>query len=113
MANEPDRTPGPGPDTEPLPAPVADTDDAGDERAVGGVLPMPYHGRRRTAARVALGLGRSVLALVAVGVLVVTGYNWSALRTLDQGIARTDVFGNDTTSPDGSTSTAQIGRAHV
>ncbi|HEY0805989.1 MAG TPA: LCP family protein [Pseudonocardiaceae bacterium] len=39
------------------------------------------------------GLGRSSVALVAVAVLLVTGYNWSTLRSLNQGIARTDVFG--------------------
>jgi LCP family protein required for cell wall assembly len=39
------------------------------------------------------GLGRSTVALVAVAVLLVTGYNWSTLRNLNQGIARTDVFG--------------------
>ncbi|HEX4723536.1 MAG TPA: LCP family protein [Pseudonocardiaceae bacterium] len=86
---ESDGTSGPGPDTQPLPAPSAEV----------VVLPV---GPRRRATRAMFGVGRSVLALVAVAVLAVTGYNWSALRNLDQGIARTDVFGTDTTTPTGS-----------
>jgi LCP family protein required for cell wall assembly len=46
------------------------------------------------------GLGRSVIALAAAAVLAVTGYNWSVLRQLDQGIARTDVF-NTAVAPTG------------
>lgn len=44
------------------------------------------------SARVLFGTGRSMVALVAAGVLAVTGYNWSVLHQLDQGITRTDVF---------------------
>lgn len=66
-------------------------------------LPPP----RRTSVRVMFGFGRTVLALVAVGILAVSGYNWSALRRLDQGIARTDVFGTTTqVTPSGATPVA-------
>ncbi|HVV21462.1 MAG TPA: LCP family protein, partial [Pseudonocardiaceae bacterium] len=44
------------------------------------------------------GVGRSVIAVTAAAVLAVTGYNWTLLHQLDQGIARTDVF-DDTTAP--------------
>ncbi len=84
---EPDSEPGPA--TEPLPPPAAPE--------------LPEAARRPGAAvRVMFGTGRSVVALAAVAVLAVTGYNWSALRNLDQGIARTDVFGADTTAPTGT-----------
>ena len=65
------------------------------------VSPPP---RRTTAARVIFGLGRSTVALVAVAVLLVTGYNWSTLRNLNQGIARTDVFGGTRTPTPSGTS---------
>jgi LCP family protein required for cell wall assembly len=53
------------------------------------------HGRS-TAARVGFGVGKSVVAVTAAAMLAVTGYNWSLLHRLDQGIARTNVF--DTTA---------------
>jgi LCP family protein required for cell wall assembly len=48
--------------------------------------------RPKTSTRIFYGVGRTVVALAATAVLAVTGYNWSALRHLDEGIARTDVF---------------------
>lgn len=56
--------------------------------------------------RVVLGTGRSLVALVAVAVLAVTGYNWSILRQLDQGIARTDVFGGKQSTQTGDQAAA-------
>jgi LCP family protein required for cell wall assembly len=49
------------------------------------------------AIRVLFGTGRSLIALVAAAVLTVTGYNWSILHQLNQGIVRTNVF--DTKPP--------------
>jgi LCP family protein required for cell wall assembly len=61
------------------------------------VLVLPS--RQKAGSRVLFGFGRSLVTLAAVGVLAVTGYNWTALHNLDQGIARTDVFGNTKLAP--------------
>jgi len=91
-AKEPERDPGPGPETAPMdpPAPL--------------VRPLPPS--YRTSVRVMFGFGRTVLALAAVSVLAVTGYNWTELHKLDEGIARTDVFGSTPTTSNGPTSIA-------
>lgn len=59
---------------------------------VAAAGPVRRHGRSR-AVRVSLNVGRTLVAIVSAAVLALTGYNWSILRQLDQGIARTDVFG--------------------
>lgn len=53
----------------------------------------PRWQNRSTTTKVFYGIGRSVIAVAAAALLAVTGYNWSILHQLDNGIARTDVFG--------------------
>jgi len=69
-----------------------DTDQAADEPVADTAGSTPPPRGRSTSHKVMFGVGRSVIALAAAAVLTVTGYNWSVLRQLDQGIARTDVF---------------------
>lgn len=103
--------PAPSPETAPLPEAVSSSETAPStgapatepESAPG---PVPARRRRSTAARIALGTGKSVLVLVSAAVLAVTGYNWAILRQLDQGIARTNVF--DTPAPTGSNGPAPV-----
>ncbi|GAA2664846.1 MULTISPECIES: LCP family protein [Actinosynnema] len=54
------------------------------------------------ALRVLVGTGRTLVALVSAAVLVVTWYGWHQLRTLNQGVTTTDVFGeaSSTVSPE-------------
>ena len=59
--------------------------------------PVPVPRVPTRASRVAFGTGRSLVALVAAGVLTVTGYNWSILQQLNSSIVRTNVF--DTKAP--------------
>lgn len=54
---------------------------------------VPGWQNRSTTAKVVHGVGRSVAAVAAAALLAVSGYNWSILHQLDNGIARTDVFG--------------------
>jgi LCP family protein required for cell wall assembly len=68
------------------------TDQAADEPVADTADPLPPPRARSTSHKVLFGVGKSVIALAAAAVLTVTGYNWSVLRQLDQGIARTDVF---------------------
>lgn len=51
-------------------------------------------GRQRTA-RVARSTSKLVLTLLAVVMLAATGYGWRVYRDLNQGMTRTDVFGDD------------------
>ncbi len=76
LATEPEAESADEPDADPGPAPAAGT-----------------RGTRSRTARISLGAAKSLIALVSAAVLAVTGYNWSVLRQLDNGIARTDVFG--------------------
>lgn len=85
------RDPGPGPETAPMDPP----------EPLVRPLPPSY----RTSVRVMFGFGRTVLALAAVSVLAVTGYNWTELHKLDEGIARTDVFGTTAPAAPGASST--------
>jgi len=71
--------------------------DSTTESSGATVLVLPS--RPSTGSRVLFGFGRSLVTLAAVGVLAVTGYNWTALHNLNQGIARTDVFGNNKVAP--------------
>ncbi len=64
------------------------------EPAATAVPTVPAWQRPSTTTRAFRGVGRSVLAIAAAAALTVTGYNWSVLRQLDNGIARTDVFDN-------------------
>jgi LCP family protein required for cell wall assembly len=88
-------------ETEPGAASAAEPPAVG-EPAVVLDPPDRHPGRTRG---VLFGLGRSVVALAAVAVLGVTGYNWQTLRNLDQGIVRTNVF--DTTTPAAPTGSSQ------
>jgi LCP family protein required for cell wall assembly len=72
---------------------------AAEPPAAGALATPPVRPPAGRTRGVLFGLGRTVVALAAVAVLGVTGYNWQTLRTLDQGIARTNVF-------DGSTAVA-------
>ena len=57
--------------------------------------PHPRRGRSFTG-RLFLGAGRTIVALASVVVLVATYYAWANVRDLNNGIARTDVLGNNT-----------------
>ena len=57
----------------------------------------PFVARRRSlGTRLFFGAGRTIIALASVVVLVVTWYAWANIRNLNDGIARTDVLGNNT-----------------
>lgn len=56
-------------------------------------------GRQRTA-RLARGASKAVLSLLAVVMLAATGYGWRVYRDLNQGVTRTDVFGEKATADD-------------
>jgi LCP family protein required for cell wall assembly len=64
---------------------------AGEVAAVT-VVPA-FAAPRPRGARLFLGVGRTVLALASVLVLGSTWFAWNTLRTLDTGIAHTDVIG--------------------
>jgi LCP family protein required for cell wall assembly len=87
-------------------APAADPVDVDDpeppeiaipaQRGTPARVPVPPPS---TSTRIFYGVGRTVVALAATAVLAVTGYNWTALRHLDEGIARTDVFDQSSVAP--------------
>jgi LCP family protein required for cell wall assembly len=52
--------------------------------------------RRSLGTRLFFGTGRTIIALASVVVLVVTWYAWAHIRDLNDGIARTNVLGNNT-----------------
>ncbi|HEX5402410.1 MAG TPA: LCP family protein [Pseudonocardiaceae bacterium] len=85
-------TAGPAPEPEPESEP---------EPEVTAAPVVPRWQRPSTSSRVLYGVGRSLIALTAAAVLTLTAYNWSILHQLDQGIARTDVFGNTAPAPTG------------
>jgi LCP family protein required for cell wall assembly len=64
--------------------------------------------RPSTGVRMLSGFGRSVVTLAAVGVLAVSGYNWTVVHNLDRGIARTDVFSNNKIAPTGGDSAPAV-----
>jgi LCP family protein required for cell wall assembly len=86
-------------DPEPVAAKPAEAEPVEAEPEAELILTVPAWQRPTTTTRAFRGVGRSVLAIAAAAVLTVTGYNWSVLRQLDNGIARTDVFGG--TAPTG------------
>jgi LCP family protein required for cell wall assembly len=75
--------------TEPIPVV---TEPAAPAAAEPGPQRLPG---RSASARLFLGAGRTLVALVSVVVLAGTWYGWSTLRNLDTGIAHTDVIGTD------------------
>jgi LCP family protein required for cell wall assembly len=81
--------------TEETDAETDSTDQAADEPVADTTDSIPPPRSRSTSHKVMFGVGRSVIALAAAAVLTVTGYNWSVLHQLDNGIARTDVFGGN------------------
>ena len=75
-----------------LPALAAAMAQVNDEHAA----PPHRQARRSLGARLFFGTGRTVIALASVVVLVVTWYAWANIRNLNDGIARTDVLGDNT-----------------
>lgn len=55
--------------------------------------------RRSLTARLFLGTGRTVVALASVAVLLATGYAWTNVRSLNNGITRTNVINPAAVAP--------------
>jgi LCP family protein required for cell wall assembly len=92
---EPDTGSGSGAEAENDTSVEADTvAESSPSEAAAGSAGSPPWCRPATSTRVLYGIGRSLIALAAAAVLIVTAYNWTVLHGLDQGIARTDVFDN-------------------